>query len=302
MIGWWHNLVMNPIDLESYNRDGYYVARGLYSPAEIEQFRAHYRAMHDREAVVDTSRPDAAAAATNASLNDVARISDKDPLYSWPRMMMMHRRDPLSMDFLLDPRLNTHLTALLGREPYAVQTMMYWKPPHARGQALHQDQYYLRVQPGTCMAAWLALDDCDEDNGCITVVPGSQNWPLLCLVPSDTTKSFTDVTVDLPPGVTVAPVIMKAGDVLFFNGQIVHGSGPNHSDTRFRRALIAHYIAGDAQEVYRWYKPSYRMDGVEIDLGTSEIGGTCGTWVDADGQKQLEMTPEVYSEKIFGPH
>jgi phytanoyl-CoA hydroxylase len=119
---------------------------------------------------------------------------------------------------------------------------------------------------------------------------------------SDTTKSFTDVTVNLPPDAPVAPVIMKAGDVLFFNGQIVHGSGPNQSDTRFRRALIAHYIAGDAQEVYRWYKPSYRMDGSEIDLGTSEIGGTCGAWVDVDGRAQIETAPETYAAKIFGPH
>jgi ectoine hydroxylase-related dioxygenase (phytanoyl-CoA dioxygenase family) len=291
---------MEAHDLERYNRDGYHVARGLFSPAEIDTFRAHYRAMHDREAVLDTSRPDAASA--NASLNDVAGIPTNDPLRAWPRMMMMHRRDRLSMDFLLDARLNRHLTALMGREPYAVQTMMYWKPPHARGQALHQDQYYLRVRPGTCMAAWLALDDCDEENGCLAVVPGSQDWPLLCLTAADTSKSFTDVTVDLPAGVQAVPVFMKAGDVLFFNGQIVHGSGPNTSDTRFRRALIAHYIAGDANEVYRWYKPAYRMDGSEVDLGTSEIGGTCGTWVDADGSARLELSPEAYSVKIFGPH
>ena len=49
------------------------------------------------------------------------------------------------------------LTQLLGVEPLAVQTMLYFKPAGARGQALHQDNFYLRVQPGTCMAAWLAL-------------------------------------------------------------------------------------------------------------------------------------------------
>ena len=280
-------------DLEQYQRDGFLVVRGLYTPDEIARFREHYRAMHDRE-----------SAEQNASLGDV-HMSDaqtNDPLATWPRMMMMHRRDPLTMDFLLDPRLNDVLTPLMGREPYAVQTMMYWKPPLARGQALHQDQYYLRVQPGTCMAAWMALDDCDEDNGCITVVPGSHIWPVLCTVPADTQTSFTDVTVDLPAGMSAVPVLMRAGDVLFFNGQIVHGSGPNHSATRFRRALIAHYIAGEAEQVYRWYKPTYRMDGSEVDLGTSEIGGTCGTWVGTDGAARLELAPEPYNTKIFGPH
>src|SRR5258708_15744811 len=109
------------------------------------------------------------------------------------------------------------LTGLLGREPYAVQTMLYFKPPGARGQALHQDQFYLRVQPGTCMAAWMALDPCDEQNGCMQVVVGSHNWQVLCSVPADTTQSFTDVTVPLPEGVQPTPVSMDAREVMFFN-------------------------------------------------------------------------------------
>ncbi len=67
--------------------------------------------------------------------------------------------------FLFGINLNRVMTALLGAEPYAVQTMFYFKPAGARGQALHQDQYYLRAQLGTCMAAWMAVDDCDEENG-----------------------------------------------------------------------------------------------------------------------------------------
>ena len=49
---------------------------------------------------------------------------------------------------MIDARLNKWMTSILGREPYAVQTMFYFKPPGARGQALHQDQFYLRVDPG----------------------------------------------------------------------------------------------------------------------------------------------------------
>jgi ectoine hydroxylase-related dioxygenase (phytanoyl-CoA dioxygenase family) len=168
--------------------------------------------------------------------------------------------------------------------------MIYFKPPHARGQALHQDQYYLRVQPGTCIAAWMALDPCDDENGCLRVVPGSQNWPLLCTVKADTTQSFTDVTVNLPEDTEAVPMVMEPGDVLFFNGQVVHGSGPNHSESRFRRSLIGHYIAGDAREVWKWYHPALRMDGSVVELDVSENGGTCGVWVDQDGQPVIEMS------------
>jgi ectoine hydroxylase-related dioxygenase (phytanoyl-CoA dioxygenase family) len=204
-------------------------------------------------------------------------------------MIHMHRWDQASLDWMIDPRINDHLSALMGREPFAVQTMLYFKPPRARGQALHQDQFYLRVQPGTCIAAWMALDPCDDENGCLRVVPGSQDWPLLCTVKADTSQSFTDVTVPVPDGTAVHSVYLQPGDVLFFNGQVVHGSGPNHSDTRFRRALIGHYIAGEATEVAKYYHPALRMDGSVIDLGTSQGGGACGVWVDQDGSPVIEL-------------
>jgi phytanoyl-CoA hydroxylase len=170
-----------------------------------------------------------------------------------------------------------------------VQTMLYFKPPLARGQALHQDQYYLRVQPGTCIAAWMALDACDDENGCLQVVPGSQNWPLLCTVKADITQSFTDITVPIRKDTPVVSMIMAPGDVLFFNGQVVHGSGPNRSTVRFRRSLIGHYIAGEAEKVAEYYHPALRMDGSTVELDQSQSGGACGVWVDKKGQSVIEL-------------
>ena len=267
--------------IQQYQQQGYLIVSDLFAPEKIDFFKAHYEAMRQRETIEK-----------NSDSGD--SIYDKgDPLLVYPRLMQPHRRDEASLQWLIDDRLNRCLTALLSREPYAVQTMFYFKPPGARGQALHQDQYYLRVQPGTCMAAWMAVDECDEENGCLRVVPGSHTWPLLCTVEADTEQSFTDVTVPLPKGVEAVPVRMKAGDVLFFNGQIVHGSLPNSSMDRFRRALIGHYVVGQAEQVYKWYHPVLRMDGTEVDLGESEIGGACGQWVDKAGQVQLEMQVEA---------
>jgi hypothetical protein len=120
-------------------------------------------------------------------------------------------------------------------------------------------------------------------------VPGTQNAPLLCTVKADTTQSFTDVTVPLGDGMKPEPVQMKAGDVLFFNGQLVHGSFPNTSQDRFRRSLIGHYIVGDAQKVAEFYHPALRMDGSVVTLEASERGGACGVWVNKDGTPVVEM-------------
>jgi ectoine hydroxylase-related dioxygenase (phytanoyl-CoA dioxygenase family) len=161
---------------------------------------------------------------------EVNGVKDEhDPLKRFPRMLQMHRWDEVSLQFLLDSRLKDAMTAILGSEPYAVQSMIYFKPPTARGKPCIRIEYYLRVEPGTCVAAWLALDDCDEENGCLQVVPGSHNLPVLCTIAADPTQSFTDVTVPVPDGMTVAPVIMQLADVLFFNGQLIHGSLPNRS-------------------------------------------------------------------------
>jgi hypothetical protein len=251
-------------DRQSYERDGYYLARGLFGAEEVARLREHYMALR-------------AAGSYPGDFGGVDPTST-DPLKRFPRMIHMHRWDETSLQWMIDARLNEVMTALLGREPYAVQTMLYFKPAGARGQALHQDQYYLRVKPGTCMAAWLALDPCDEENGCLQVVPGSHDLPVLCTEKADTTVSFTDVTVPIPEGTPIAPVRMAAGDVFFFNGSVIHGSYPNTSRDRFRRALIGHYIAGEAEQVAQFYHPVLKMDGTEVELEVSKGGGPCGVW------------------------
>jgi hypothetical protein len=258
-----------------FDGNGYWIARRLFSQEEVDFYAEHFMRLR----VQGTYPGDTAGVDFGSS----------DPLKKFPRMIHMHRWDDASLRWLIDSRLNEQMTVLMGREPFAVQTMLYFKPPKARGQALHQDQYYLRVQPGTCIAAWMALDACDEENGCLQVVPGSQKWPLLCTVQADISQSFTDVTVPIPEGTPIMPMIMQPGDVLFFNGQLVHGSLPNRSADRFRRSLIGHYIAGEAGEVAKYYHPVLRMDGSVVDLDISQDGGACGIWVDEDGNPVIEM-------------
>jgi ectoine hydroxylase-related dioxygenase (phytanoyl-CoA dioxygenase family) len=277
--------VLNTQQLEQYQRDGYYVARGLFSAEEVSRYREHYMILRETSQYAG----DFAGVAIQKPGQSPVDGEKPDPLQMYPRMIHMHRWDDLSLRWFLDVRIRDYLTALLGAEPFAVQTMLYFKPPGARGQAFHQDQFYLRVQPGTCMAAWLALDDCDEANGCIQVIAGSHTWNILCTVPADTTQSFTDITVPLPEGVTPVPIVMKAGDMLFFNGSLVHGSFPNTTADRFRRALIGHYIVGDARKVAEFYHPVLRMDGSVVQLDFSEQGSSCGVWVDYEGNPVIEM-------------
>jgi hypothetical protein len=177
--------------------------------------------------------------------------------------------------------------------------MIYFKPPGAKGQALHQDQRYLRAEPGTCMAAWLALENIDLENGCLQIVPGTQWLPNLCPGVSDTTQSFTQDMVPVPQGLDPINVLMKKGDLLFFNGSLVHGSGPNDSPNRFRTIIVGHYIEGEAEKVAHYYFPIYRFDGSTVDGVEANPfgGGPCGVLVDRDGRQVIEMTGEIGEAK-----
>ena len=260
--------------VDQFLKDGYALVPGLFEREEVESIKSHF---------MDLNKQGHGYEGDTATL-----LGQDDPLQAYPRLVHPHRFDQLSLDWLLDERLRHWTTALLGHEPYAAQTMFYFKPPGARGQALHQDQKSLRVRPGTCLAAWMAIDDCDEANGCIQIVPGTQDLPQLCMIDADLSISFSSKTVPIPPGKQPVPVVMRAGDVLFFNGQVIHGSFPNSSENRFRRALIAHYVVGEAEKVAEFYHPLLSFDGQVVDMTMSEQGGPCGIFLD-DATGSIDM-------------
>jgi ectoine hydroxylase-related dioxygenase (phytanoyl-CoA dioxygenase family) len=256
---------LTPEQYEQFDRDGHLVINGFYSPDEVALLNDTFMEIHRNGPVTGYFEPVSAAEANG------------DPLRMYPRIMHPHRFNEVARRYLLDPRLEPVLTDLLGEEPLAAQTMLYFKPAGGRGQALHQDNFYLNVEPGTCIAAWLALDHVDEENGCLEIVPGTHKMDLFCPEESDSTQSFTREYVPPPPGLEKVPVLMEPGDMLFFNGTLVHGSGPNRSKDRFRRSFICHYIGRSAERMSTWYRPILTFDGAEVIIDPSTGGGPCGT-------------------------
>jgi len=253
-----------------FERDGFLVLRGLFSPAEVSAIRDSFMAANADGPVPGLS-----------SIGEGV-MDPSDPLAFYPRMMNPHSQPEravgvLARDFLLDPRLRPVLTDLFEEEPVGVQTMFYFKPAGARGQELHQDNFYLRVKPGTCLAAWLAVDDVDAGNGGMKVVPGSHREEVACPQKADAAVSFTTDYVPVPDGMEAVHCDMKAGDVLFFNGSLIHGSTPNTSATRFRRSLIAHYVPRHSQELSPWYRSPLTFDGEVVQIAEATGGGPCGT-------------------------
>jgi hypothetical protein len=258
-----------------FQSEGYLLKPQLLAPEEVAEIRDAFMAMNENGPVPGMSE-----------INPNYRA--EDPLAFYPRMMHPHRHPeypvgPLAMRYMLDARIGAILHDLMGVEPIAVQSMFYFKPPGARGQALHQDNFYLRVKPGTCIAAWVAIDDADQENGGMVVVPGTGDLEVTCPEKADPARFFTSDYVPVPEGKTARPMDMKAGDTLFFNGSVIHGSYPNTSQNRFRRAFICHYVPASSLETSHWYRPMFRFNGEEVLIPEATGGGPCGVMQAATG-------------------
>jgi hypothetical protein len=251
---------------EHFAREGYVLAPGLFGPGEVQEVRELFARLH-AEGVPGHYEP--------RKVTDGVQNPD-DPLFQYPRVMMPHRFNARAKHFMLLPRVADRLRAFFGGDPVATQSMFYFKPPGARGQALHQDQFYLLVEPGSCIAAWTAIDDTDNENGALLVVPKTNHADIACPAVADARESYTSHFVPVPEGHKAQLVPMKAGDTLFFNGSLIHGSGPNRSKTRFRRSFICHYAAGNVRKISSGYRPLIRMDGTEYEVEPQTSGGPCG--------------------------
>lgn len=258
---------------ENYDRDGYAVARGLFSQEEVEEIKATFEKI--RSEITEISKTH-----DNVPRGHDDGIRDpNDPLFHYPRIVHPHRFNATARRYMLHPGVVACLRALFKEEPVGTQTMYYFKPPGARGQAMHQDNLYLLVEPGTCMAAWTAMDRTDRENGGMVIVPKSHTGNLLCQEKGDSTvlkETFSGHVTRIPKGLKAIDVPMEPGDTLFFGGSTIHGSGPNRTKDRFRRSFIGHYASGSIEKISKFYLPLVKLDGTDYAVSAQQGGGACG--------------------------
>jgi ectoine hydroxylase-related dioxygenase (phytanoyl-CoA dioxygenase family) len=248
----------------SFKQHGYAVARGLFSQTEVEEIKSTFARIAENGPIP-------------GHFDQVSKEeSGGDPLKEFPRVMHPHRFDALSRKNLVHPGVLTCLRELMQEDVLAAQSMFYYKPPGSRGQAMHQDNFYLLVEPQTCVAAWTAIDDADPENGGMYLVADTADEEITCPETANAAESFTPHFVPTPKGKKAVPCKMKAGDTLFFNGSSIHGSGPNRSKDRFRRSFICHYVPKSTQRISKFYLPLLTPEGQDVIIEANTGGGACG--------------------------
>ena len=238
--------------LSFYQENGYYV-ENIFSADVMDEFREEGNRLIE--------------------LRKTSEEDDNTRPYAYT-----HKDSELFDKLWRHPRTLQILETLIGGKVDGLQTWMYFKPPGELGRDVHQNIFYSHANRGDIINASCAIDDSDEENGCLYVYPGSQVESCLpinidedrlltnpddwrnergkpCHIPGEWVDGvWTDryEKIYLP---------MNSGDVIFLHSHVIHGSETNKSETKWRRAALGSYLRQDAH-----FNPGGQMKRERINL------------------------------------
>ncbi len=261
--------MLSSTQLDSFARDGFVKGSQLIDTARADELCDEVlRVIADYQNGTSSERQ--AVRVSNLSGDDKAPV--------WQIVNIWEGSDAfeeLVHNSILSEEVGQIMESAMGaREIRLFHDQIQYKPAQKGGVNMwHQDSPYWPVlQPKNVqLTAWVALDDADEENGCMSMVPGSQkfgdqiNW-------LHTLKSF-----DAMPGefegnsIEVKTCPVERGRVHFHHPLTWHGS-PANTSGRPRRAIALHFMTERA--VFVESKRGLHPMGQFIESGDGET--VCG--------------------------
>lgn len=267
----------------NFRRDGFLIVRNLVSKEDVAELKQHTEdLMQGRLPEQRNTAQQMPSSGGSVTVNDFGappeHLTPEEKANFFLRIHMLHRKLELHERYMLHPRVLDVLEVIIGPDLLALQTMLFLKPAQSAGQGWHQDSYYIPTMPDSLCGAWIAIDDCDEQNGAMWFAKGSGNEPVYPPCPevgygfgdkllsdvryvkgasnTDDSKNALSPIADRYDQVLAT---MKAGDVAFFNGHVLHRSKQNWSTDRFRRSFVSHYC--NARSFTQWgYDSAMQVD------------------------------------------
>ena len=202
-------------ELAAYERDGFFLARSLFDPNEIQK-------------LLDFAQQDPAFRQSLYGRKDAAGLETKLALWN-------EAGENLYGMFSRSPRVVERMEQILGGEVYHYHTKMMLKEPHVGGAwEWHQDYGYW--YHNGCLSPLLAsclisVSRATKENGCLQVIPGSHGLGRI-----DHGKTGEQTGADLErvnvalERLGLAYVEAEPGDTLFFHCNLLHRSDQNRAD------------------------------------------------------------------------
>ena len=127
----------------------------------------------------------------------------------------------------------------------------------------HQDFPYTPHTNDDVITALLLLDDVDEGNGCLMVVPGTHKGTIDSLFQDGVFTGKVNPALEQDYLARQVPIEGKAGAVCLMHTRLAHGSEPNPSNSRRRAIYLCVYSAADAIPIARNPMPS-KLEGTIV--------------------------------------
>ena len=220
--------------LAKFSDDGFVVLRQYQTAAQVETLRSEV----DR--FINDTVP-------QLPREEVFYEDKQDPT-TLKQIQNIHLHDAFFGAMTIDSPLQNLAAELLGQKVRATNLQYFNKPPQiGQPTPAHQDGYYFMLEPNEAITFWLALDEVDEENGCIRYVPGSHRRGLRAHGRTQT-LGFSQGLLDFGAEDEQQEVVLLAqpGDLLAHHSLTIHRADGNRSTTRTRRALGFVYFAAAA--------------------------------------------------------
>lgn len=162
------------------------------------------------------------------------------------RIKLPHKRDPIFHEVLTRSRVTEVLGDLLGPDTTLITSKLNTKAPGG-GAAVewHQDWAFYPHTNDDLLAFGLLLEDVDEENGPLMVIPGTHKGPVLSHHANGVFCGAIDPADPLFEKDKAVTLTGKAGSMSVHHARVLHGSAPNVSD-RARKILFFEIAKADA--------------------------------------------------------
>jgi len=149
-------------------------------------------------------------------------------------------------DLVTHPKILDAVESVLGPNLLVWQSSVFAKQPHDSGFiSWHQDGTYWGLDSHLVTTAWIALTESSTENGCMRVVAGSQEQPVLPHVDTYAENNLLsrgqEIAVDVQEK-EATDIVLRAGEMSLHHVNIVHGSRSNSSN-RERIGFAVRYIS-----------------------------------------------------------
>lgn len=147
-------------------------------------------------------------------------------------------------DLVHDPRIIAMARDVMGPDLILLFTHLFCKPASSsRIVPWHQDGPFWPVTPMASCTVWVALDDVDEGNGAMKVIPGSHKGDALAhdLLDDPNSTLNRELPVDDVDEGAAELIELAAGQVSLHDIGLIHASAANTSGRR-RAGLALRYM------------------------------------------------------------